>query len=431
MNKKVNKIFVVLLISAIFVFGLSGLASAQSWCNPSVDSNEDGVRVCKSVEPNKMDICGIPQEIKIKLNVTWPVIYEPAPADIVFAIDSSGSMTLKDPEDERIKASKKFVDLMEEGDGNRYRAAVVSWDYKVDFVCPCGEGTITCNSAENAILTDDLSKVKKCLDKIDSEGKYTDYDPGLSAAIEILKSKGRKDVKRTIIFFTDGGVDRYDRSLAYEAKKNNIQIYTIGLDVQAPLDYSLKEIADITGGKYYTAPTSGAIGGIFDEIMVEMGKVIGRRSVTGVTVTDTLHNYLTVKENTFSIDPTEGPTQNPDGTTTMKWQITDLAARHWETSFIVSADLSLPVDVVGGPKTPCWCDETPGEISEVVYIIGENTKNMSIPEGRLGIVCSPEQAATPIPTTPAATQSVATPGFGAIFAISASLAIACIMRKKG
>ena len=428
---RVTKIFVVLLISAIFVFELAGLASAQSWCNPSVDSNEDGVRVCKSVEPNKMDTCGIPQEIKIKLNVTWPVIYESAPADIVFAIDSSGSMTLKDPKDERIKASKKFVDLMEKSDGDRYRAAVVSWDYKVDFVCPCGGSTSTCNSAGNAILTDDLSKVKECLDKIDSEGKYTDYDPGLSAAIEILKSKGRKNVKRTIIFFTDGGVDRYDKSLAYEAKKNNIQIYTIGLGVRAPMDYSLKEIADITGGKYYIAPTSRSIGGIFDEIMVEMGKVIGRRSVTGVTVTDTIHNYLTVKENTFSIDPTEGPTQNPDGTTTMKWQITDLAAKHWETSFIASVDLNLPVDVVGDPETPYVGNETSRKISEVVYVIGRKTRNIAIPEGRLEIVCSPEQVATPIPTTTAAIPPAATPGFGAIFAISASLAIACIMRKRG
>ena len=389
------------------------------------------------MEPNEIDLCRTPQEIKIKLNVTWPVICEPAPADIVFAIDSSGSMTLKDPEDERIKASKKFVDLMGEGDGNRYRAAVVSWDYKVDFVCPCGGSASTCDSAGNAILTGDISKVKDCLDNIDSEGKYTDYDPGLSVAIEILKSKGRKNVKRAIIFFTDGGVDRYDKSLAYEAKKNNIQIYTIGLDVQAPLDYSLKEIADITGGKYYIAPTSESIGGIFDEIMGEMGKIIGRKSVTGVTVTDTLHDYLTVKENTFSVDPIEGPIRNPDGTTTMKWQITDLASRHWETSFIASADLSLPVDVVEGPKTPCWCDETPGEISEVVYVIEGVAKNMSIPEGRLRIVCSSEQVPTPIPTIPAAatpaaaTPPMAIPGFGAIFAISASLAIAYIMRKKG
>jgi len=57
----------------------------------------------------------------VALNVSWSVEKVQIPADVVLAIDSSGSMIQTDAKDERKSASRTFVELMEKGDSTKYR----------------------------------------------------------------------------------------------------------------------------------------------------------------------------------------------------------------------------------------------------------------------------------------------------------------------
>ncbi|PGZ94146.1 hypothetical protein COE51_22890 [Bacillus pseudomycoides] len=162
--------------------------------------------------------------------------------DVVFSIDSSGSMGDNDPEDIRKKAAKNFVDKLKEQD----RSAVVDFD----------------NSAETTVqLTTDKGKVKLAIDQIDSFGGTNLYN-GLSEAISEIKRNGQEGHYKYIIFLTDGD-GYYDNSVLKEAKKNNIVIYTIGLG-SGVKENILQEIANTTGGKYYFASEAGQLEDAFD-----------------------------------------------------------------------------------------------------------------------------------------------------------------------
>jgi hypothetical protein len=65
-------------------------ASAEMWC---ASPNADDVTVCKTVDPTILQppVDGI-TDANLTLEVTWPVVQVPIQADIVLAIDCSGSM---------------------------------------------------------------------------------------------------------------------------------------------------------------------------------------------------------------------------------------------------------------------------------------------------------------------------------------------------
>lgn len=162
--------------------------------------------------------------------------------DVVFSIDSSGSMLDNDPDDIRKKAAKNFVDKLKEKD----RSAVVDFD---DY------------ASTTVGLTTDKGKVKIGIDQIDSYGG-TDLDEGLQGAIDEIIEHGKSENYKYIIFMTDGD-GYYDRSVLEEAKKNNIIIYTIGLGEGVKEDI-LREIANETGGKYFYASEANQLEGAFD-----------------------------------------------------------------------------------------------------------------------------------------------------------------------
>lgn len=154
--------------------------------------------------------------------------------DVVFSIDSSGSMggwSGNDPTGIRKIASKKFVDKLKEED----RAAVVDFD---------SSARILVN------LTTDKQEVKYAIDTINSSGGTNLYN-GVVEAVEEIKNNGNPDHLRFVIFLTDGDGYWDDEALQF-AKDNQVIIYTIGLGngVNQSL---LERIATETGGKYFFA----------------------------------------------------------------------------------------------------------------------------------------------------------------------------------
>lgn len=163
--------------------------------------------------------------------------------DVVFSIDSSGSMSWNDPDDLRLQASKEFVDRLRQED----RSAVVDFDSYARTIVS---------------LTTDKQAVKYAIDTIDSSGG-TDLYQGLNQAVNELVKNRNTTHKRFIIFLTDG--DGYwDESDLTTAKQNNITVYTIGLGhgVQEAL---LERIANETGGKYYFVSQASELKNVFDD----------------------------------------------------------------------------------------------------------------------------------------------------------------------
>ncbi|MFZ3579178.1 VWA domain-containing protein, partial [Virgibacillus sp. DJP39] len=151
--------------------------------------------------------------------------------DIVFSIDSSGSMAWMDPNGLRKTATKNFLDLLKEQD----RAAVVDFD---------SYGRIIVN------LTNNKEKIRVAIDSIDSVGGTNLYQ-GVKKAVDELVSKSTDDNLKYVVFLTDGDGYWNDSAIQY-AKDHNVVIYTIGLGygVNQAL---LERIATETGGKYYFA----------------------------------------------------------------------------------------------------------------------------------------------------------------------------------
>ncbi len=99
--------------------------------------------------------------------------------------------------------------------------------------------------------------------------ELTALGEGIAKSCEVLNASSRNSVK-AIILLTDGdwnnGVSPID--MAKVAKALGYRIYTIGFGVVN--ESLLKEIAEITGGKYYYAPSCDDLKEIFDEIYHEI-----------------------------------------------------------------------------------------------------------------------------------------------------------------
>jgi Mg-chelatase subunit ChlD len=170
--------------------------------------------------------------------------------DVVFSIDSSGSMDWNDPNGLRKQATKNFVDKLKEQD----RAAVVDFDSYAEVVVE---------------LTTDKQKVKYAIDTIDSSGG-TDLYRGVMEGVEEIAKNGREGNLKYLIFLTDGDGSWNDSAIQY-AKDNDVVIYTIGLG--SSVNQSLLErIATSTGGKYFYASEAGQLGEVLDETAEETNK---------------------------------------------------------------------------------------------------------------------------------------------------------------
>ena len=187
--------------------------------------------------------------------------------DVVFVIDSSGSMSSNDRNNLRLQAAKNFVDKL----GKLDRAAVVDFDTSATLYQE---------------FTSDHELLYTAINKVNKSGG-TNLGKGIGKAIEQFTSDTytRKDAYKYIIFLTDGD-GSYSTSYTAQAAENNIVVYTIGLG-NGVKENVLKEIADGTGGKYYFASTA--------DILAEIYKAVAEETVDYVTDSnkDGISDYYT------------------------------------------------------------------------------------------------------------------------------------------
>lgn len=223
--------------------------------------------------------------------------------EIVFALDSSGSMQSNDPSGIRRTASKNFVDRMSK---HTDKAAVVSWDDGIDF---------------STSLTADFDDLKTKINQVDSNGG-TNLDVGLQAAINTLSSSTANSTVRAIIFLTDGQgtytMCSASGSKAKIAADRGIRIYSVGLSTSATVA-NLQDMASCTGGTYTPAAQASDLSNVFDLIYTE---VVESTVPHWINVTEIVNAGYQV--NTITISPTPTTVQTlSGGKTKIYWQNID------------------------------------------------------------------------------------------------------------
>lgn len=195
--------------------------------------------------------------------------------DIILCIDVSRSMLAEDIKPNRLEVAKERIRefaRMRPTD----RIAVIIFSEKVFTLLP---------------LTTDPSLVDKVLSEISIGylGSGTNIGDGL--ALSVARAVNSDTKNKVVILLTDGVANVGTMTpiqAAEEAKKFGIKVYTIGLgtddDAKIPvgnglfgpqyqlipggsIDYKvLKEMADLTGGKFYPAKSERALRDIMDDI---------------------------------------------------------------------------------------------------------------------------------------------------------------------
>ena len=194
---------------------------------------------------------------KVELETVWDTEIKPVDyqgngkngLDIVFVVDSSGSMSSNDSRGIRKIAVKNFVDKLGQND----RAAIVDFD---NYASVYQE------------FTSDHQLLYSAVERINSSGG-TSLSAGMSEAINLFSSNSykRQDAYKYIVFLTDGD-GSYSTSYTKSASDNNIVVYTVGLG-SGVKETVLKNIATGTGGKYYFASIASDLPDIYDDVSFE------------------------------------------------------------------------------------------------------------------------------------------------------------------
>lgn len=183
--------------------------------------------------------------------------------DIVIVLDNSGSMRKNDPKFLTKEVVKNFLN----GLGKESRLGMVIFDQDARLAEPLAD------------MTGPKARAKflKSMKKVDYRGQFTNSPAGIERANYELKTNGRKDAQKIIIFLTDGIVDTGDKTqdlenakwlkedLAQESKEAGIRIFGIAFTDKA--DFRLiQTLAHKTDGEYFRAYKAEEIQDVFKKI---------------------------------------------------------------------------------------------------------------------------------------------------------------------
>lgn len=323
--------FLALVLAGLLVF------SATAAITPAWAATE--IQVTKTASPTDIFVqgAGSPDATTVTLTVQGfgGTLTETVPIDVVFAIDSSGSMTVNDPSELRLSAAKSFVDKL---DSTRDQGGVVSWDTGVNF---------------SFGLTQDFAALKTNIDSVDASGG-TNLNVGLNGAISMLDANTRVGSSTEAIIFLTDGVGTYTPAgsggPAADAASKGYVIYSIALGGASV--GPLTDMATATGGQFFNSPSAENLDDIFNAILQT---IVTNTSPSDVTLVETTQDYI-VDEGSFSIAP-DSITTLAGGQTQMTW---NNVAQHVgnnddrlsaDETFVVTFDASsslagnnLPVD---------------------------------------------------------------------------------------
>jgi hypothetical protein len=198
--------------------------------------------------------------------------------DLFFVIDNSGSMRKNDPEVITKSLVSSFITQLGQSD----RVGMVLFDETARLIAPL----LALNTPEAR------QKLSEALSQVDYHGQYTNSPAAIERAVYELRTAGRRDANRWIVFLTDGIVDtgnpRLDvektrwltEDLATECAELGIRIFGIAFTETA--DYHLiQSMAVKTGGAYFRAPQVDDIPSVFKAIKEQLDAAAAAPSGSG------------------------------------------------------------------------------------------------------------------------------------------------------
>lgn len=256
------------------------------------------------------------------------------PADVVFAIDASGSMSTSDPTGLRKTGAISFINKM---NNTTDKVGVVNWANVIK---------------QQQGLTSDFTQAINVVNQ-NTPGGTTNGALAMETSINILSLSSLPANQRNIILLTDGLFNAGGNSTATPdqraiffatlAKSLGYNVYTIGLgpDVDPVV---LTQMASVINGvpQYYFANNASVIDSIYNQIFQSI-----TTKAKNITVTDVVPNYMTY------VGATIAPTTNvlnPDGTRTLTWFIPTLGqGQNWNVSYDLMSTINgfnIPTNIV-------------------------------------------------------------------------------------
>lgn len=195
---------------------------------------------------------------------------EAVPVDVMLVLDNSGSMRRNDPRGLMREVVTTFAERLPKG----CRLGLVHFDQEVHLVLELTE-----TLAENFAAT-----TRESLERLDYGGRWTDLPAGIERATYELRTRGRPDAEKVVVFLTDGIVDLGDRekdraqalwlreSLAVEARDLGIRIFGVAFTEAA--DFRLiQSVTQTTRGEYFRVMEAADIPTVFETINLRIEEI--------------------------------------------------------------------------------------------------------------------------------------------------------------
>ncbi len=189
--------------------------------------------------------------------------------DVVFVLDSSGSMKESDPEEIRTEAIKMFLD-MSQVQGNKVGLVAYS------------DNVVREHNLDTINSSDDKERIKNMAVNIPF-GQKTDTGAGILEAANLMDSGHDKSHKPMIILLSDGKNDPLRKSedslkdlktAISTCKDKGYPVYTIGLNYDGSVDKTqLEEMSSETKGKNYITNTASDLPKILTDIYADNSKL--------------------------------------------------------------------------------------------------------------------------------------------------------------
>ena len=206
-------------------------------------------------------------------------------ATVVVVIDASLSMEATDVNPDRLSAAKQAAVAFVKSLPEKYNVAVVSMSGNPNILVP---PTLAHNTVENAINTIRLQESTAIGESIVTALRALEQAPKDPANPDVI-------APGAIVMLSDGTntAGRAPQQAAAEARAAKVPIYTIAYGTEngyvdldgkrepVPVDHKLmQEIAELSGGKYFSAATPDQLRTVYDNIGSQVGYEKADREVT-------------------------------------------------------------------------------------------------------------------------------------------------------
>jgi Ca-activated chloride channel homolog len=191
-------------------------------------------------------------------------------ATIMLVMDSSESMLRTDVSPTRIEAARKAADAFLQEIPERFQVGIVSF---------------AATPTVDALPTTDKDAVRTALRDAPIR-RGTAVGDALVRALQASRPRGNPAANErpptAILLLTDGesvtGVPPL--TAAQQARDEKVPVFTVALAAQPPAELELRQVAEISGGQAFTAPTSEQLTAVYRDLGTRLTYVKEKRELT-------------------------------------------------------------------------------------------------------------------------------------------------------